>query len=98
LQVILNDYLLISAPIRLFMGAWELKRMLVKLFQFSERFCSGEVELEDTVAHLSSFTASFANIILELDSLDESYMENLERMVGTIFMTFPQVCILWFKS
>ncbi len=65
--------------------------MLVKLFQFSERFSSGEAELEETVSHLSSFTSSFANIILELDSLEESYIDNLEKMVGTLFMTFPQV-------
>jgi hypothetical protein len=48
-------------------------------------------QLEDTIVHLASFISSFANIIMQLDSVDEGYIENLERVVGTLFIIFPQL-------
>ncbi len=48
-------------------------------------------QMEDTAFHLSSFISSFAKIIEELDSVDETSIEHLERVIGTLFMIFPQL-------
>lgn len=47
--------------------------------------------MEDTISHLPSFMNSFASIILELDDIDESYLDNLERIVGTFFRVYPRL-------
>lgn len=47
--------------------------------------------MEDTISHLPSFMNSFASIILELDEVDESHLENLERIVGTFFRVYPRL-------
>src|ERR1700722_19278718 len=47
--------------------------------------------MEDTISHLANFMSSFANIILQLDSVDEGYIDSLERIIGTLFIIFPQL-------
>jgi hypothetical protein len=50
-----------AAPTRLFMGSWELKRLLVKLFQFSDRLSSGY----DFVKQKITFTVK-SKVILQI--------------------------------
>lgn len=47
--------------------------------------------MDDTILHLSSFISAFANIMLELKELEDSYIEHLERLIGTFFIIFPQL-------
>jgi hypothetical protein len=34
---------------------------------------------------------AFASIILELDEVDESHLDNLEKIVGTFFRVYPRL-------
>ena len=72
------------------MGVWELRRLMVKLFQLFERF-HNIGQAEEIGSHLASFLFSFANIILQLDKFDELFIENLEKVIGALFMSFPQL-------
>lgn len=67
--------------------------MLHKLFAFSERYYAGDgvLSIEDTIAHLPSFIQAFASVISELSSLDASYIHHLERVLGALFLIFPQL-------
>lgn len=47
--------------------------------------------MEDTILHLSSFINSFANILLELKEVEDSYIDHLETILGTFFVIFPQL-------
>jgi DNA-dependent protein kinase catalytic subunit len=47
--------------------------------------------VEDTISHLPSFIASFANILLELNEVDDVYVDHLENVIGTFFLVYPQL-------
>jgi len=49
-----------ALPIQQFAGVWEVKKILTKMFNFSERFSSKQEQLEETVLHLSSFISSYS--------------------------------------
>jgi DNA-dependent protein kinase catalytic subunit len=82
-----------SLLIFVFVLSSELRKMLQKLLVFSERFYSGGsiTEMEETVSHLPNFLTAFANIFLELEALDNSYLDHIERLIGTFFLVYPQV-------
>ncbi len=48
-------------------------------------------QMDDTILHLSSFINSFANILLELNDFEDSYLDHLETILGTFFIIFPQL-------
>ncbi len=49
------------------------------------------MQVEDTISHLPSFIASFANILLELNEVDDTYVDHLENVIGTFFLVYPQL-------
>jgi hypothetical protein len=54
--------------------------------------------MDDWHGHLGSLMTSFANIILQLDAIDESYIDAIERTAGFLFMIFPQLHMSQRKS
>ena len=50
--------------------------------------------MDDTIFHLSSFINSFANILLELNEVEDSYIDHLETVIGTFFVIFPQLYVV----
>ena len=75
-----------AASMKLFLGPSELKKVLNKLFDLSDRYfysksqsveaVSNDDNLVVTASHLPSFIYSFANILTELETVDEAYILN----------------------
>ena len=49
------------------------------------------VDQIDISSHLGGFISSFADIILQLDSLDDTHIENLEKILGAVFMVYNRL-------
>jgi len=80
-----------AAPTAKYSSIPELKKVLNKLFQFSERYYAKD----EATYHMSSFLSSYANILLHLDQVDSLYIDHLARVIGSIFAYFPT---LWPKQ
>ncbi|EFA79656.1 DNA-dependent protein kinase subunit [Heterostelium album PN500] len=79
-----------AAPVKAFIGEWELKSLLGSLFKFSEKLMVVKLEnIDEIVMHLSSFINAFSNILFEIKDIEYWYMEHLEQAVATYFIIFP---------
>ena len=90
LTVAIMGYGRFAGPIYQFMGTWELKRLLLKLFQFIDRI-TNTLEQMDIIHHLASFLSAFANILLILDNVDQSHLENFEKLLSSIFVVYVRL-------
>ena len=82
-----------AGPMLMYMGVEELKKVFSKLLQYSEKFFSGAFEVYEAIHHLPSFLNAFANIILQLNHVDETHLDHLEKLTSAVFVYYPQINI-----
>ena len=76
------------------MGTLELKKICGKLFQFSERFFSGGIDqFDETAHHLHSFISAFAHLMLYMDTIDDVYLDHLEKLISAVFVFYPKLLV-----
>jgi hypothetical protein len=81
-----------AIAIKHFWQAWQLQKTFNLLAQLSEEFCNGSAELiDETIMHLPSFVSAFANFVRELDVVDETSLEKLDRIIVQVFIIFPHL-------
>lgn len=49
------------------------------------------IDAEETIEHMPSILAAYANIIGELPEIDDTCIDSLERIIGTFFLVYPQL-------
>lgn len=57
----------------------------------SGSFGASGVDAEETIEHMPSILAAYANIISELPEVDDTCIDSLERIIGTFFLVYPQL-------
>ncbi len=75
-----------------FLGQNEVKSVLHKLFQLSDRVMTGHRfgESQDrTQIHLGSFIQTFALLVMQLDDLDDTDLQKLGQLTRKLFDVFP---------
>lgn len=80
-----------AGPMLMYMGVDELKKVFMKLLQYSDKFFAGEFEVYESIHHLPSFLNAFANISLQLGHVDDVHVDHLERLTSAVFVYFPQI-------
>lgn len=80
-----------AGPMLMYMGVDELKKVFMKLLQYSDKFFAGDFEVYEAIHHLPSFLNAFANISLQLGHVDDVHLEHLERLTSAVFVYFPQI-------
>ena len=53
--------------------------------------CSSVDRIDDIVHHLPSVLSSFASMLLYLPDIEDSYIDQLESLIGTFFIIYPQL-------
>jgi hypothetical protein len=92
ISIAIRGFGIFSGAIIRFTSMEELKKRCAKLFQFSERFFSSDFEqLDETSFHLPSFINGFATTILFMDTVEEVYIDHFEKLVGAVFVFYPQL-------
>lgn len=85
-----------SRVVRRILDSSELKTILQKLVSISERmYISGSngtlIDGEETMEHLPNIITAFSNLFFEIEEIDDVYIDNLEKIIGTFFLVYPQL-------
>ncbi len=92
IQIAVAGFGAFAPAIARFLGQKELKNVLNKLFQLSDRVISGQRagESQDRAQiHLGSFVQAFAMLIFQLDDLDEHSLQKLAQLIRKLFDVYP---------
>lgn len=82
----------LSAAMRLFFNDDYIRTRLDGLYLFAERLLPGGSQAEeDALLHAARFVGSYAAIAAQLSSIDEARISQMERLVYTLFQTYPDL-------
>jgi hypothetical protein len=92
IEMAISGFGAFAPAIARFLGQNEVKNVLHKLFQLSDRVMSGHRfgESQDrTQIHLGSFIQTFAMLVMQLDDLDDADLQKLGQLTRKLFDVFP---------
>lgn len=82
----------LAAAMKLFFDDDYIRTRLDGLYLFAERLLPGGSQAEeDALLHAARFVGSYAAIAAQLSSIDETRVSQMERLVCTLFRTYPDL-------
>ncbi|KAL9649605.1 hypothetical protein ABK040_003282 [Willaertia magna] len=91
LSIAIRSFGQFAVPMARFLSQQDTKIVLKQLLKLSDQLLTrSQEQLEESVSHIPSFLSAFANIILELESVDSWVMDYLEKITGILFLVYPK--------
>ncbi|EFC47806.1 DNA dependent protein kinase catalytic subunit [Naegleria gruberi] len=91
LSIAIRSFGQFALPMKKFLTQSDTKMILRQLMKLSDQLLTrSQEQLEESVSHIPSFLSAFANIILELDTIDSWILDSLEKISGILFLVYPK--------